>query len=89
MVTRRHAEDRVNAGFWVHLACYVGVVSGLTVLNYQRNPNNLWVLWVAGGWGFGIAAHAFGFLARHDNLVDRAEVRINRREVRKESRAAE
>lgn len=83
MVTRKLAEDRVNAGFWIHLACYIVVVSGLAVLNYQRNPNNLWVLWVAGGWGIGIAAHALGFFTSRDKLVDRAEVRMDRREAQK------
>jgi len=89
MVTRKQAEHRVNAGFWIHLACYIVVVSGLAILNYQRNPNNLWVLWVAGGWGIGIAAHALGFLTSRDKLVDRVEVRMDRREVQKESRAAQ
>ena len=46
MVTHQQAEHRVNAGFWIHMACYIVVVSALAVLNYQRNPDNLWVLWV-------------------------------------------
>ncbi len=53
MVTHQQAVERTSAGFWIHLACYIIVVSGLAILNYQRNPDNLWVLWVAGGWGIG------------------------------------
>ena len=91
MITRVQATDRVNAGFWIHLACYVLVVSGLAVLNYQRNPDNPWVLWVAGGWGFGIAAHAMAFFTDRDKLVDRAKVRMDRkdgRQARREDREA-
>ncbi len=51
MVTHKQAEDRVNAGFGIHLASYVAVVTTLTVLNYRRDPENLWVFWVAGGAG--------------------------------------
>ena len=82
MVTRTQAEDRVNTGLWIHLACYIIVVSALAVLNYQRNPANLWVLWVAGGWGIGIVAHAFTFFTNRGKLVDRVEVRMARQEDR-------
>lgn len=88
MATRQQAEHRVHAGFWIHLACYIIVVSGLAILNYQRNPDNLWVLWVAGGWGIGIAAHAAGFLTTggREGMIERTEARMDRREERQGER---
>ncbi|MEJ7591585.1 MAG: 2TM domain-containing protein [Planctomycetaceae bacterium] len=86
MVKHQQAEERVNAGFWIHLTCYIVVVSALAVLNYQRNPDNLWVLWVAGGWGIGIVAHAVAFFTNRGKLIDRVETRMDRREERQERR---
>jgi hypothetical protein len=86
MATHQQAEDRVHTGFWIHLACYIAVVSGLAILNYQRNPDNLWVLWVAGGWGIGIVAHAFAYFANRDRLINRVEGRMDRREARQDRR---
>lgn len=86
MVTRQQAEDRVNAGFWSHLFSYIVVVSALAVLNYQRNPDNLWVLWVAGGWGIGIVAHALAYFSDRGKMVDRTIARMDRREQRQERR---
>lgn len=88
MVTHQQAEHRVNAGFWIHMACYIVVVSALAVLNYQRNPDNLWVLWVAGGWGIGIVVHAVTFFTSRGKLIDRVEARMNHREERQERRDA-
>lgn len=59
---------------------------GLAVLNYQQNPDNLWVLWVAGGWGIGIIAHAVAFVAKHGRMIDRTQARLNRREEMQERR---
>ncbi len=84
MVTHQQAVERTSAGFWIHLACYIIVVSGLAILNYQRNPDNLWVLWVAGGWGIGVVCHACAFFTRRGKLIDRTEERMNRREERQE-----
>lgn len=86
MVTHKQAEDRVSTGFWIHLGSYVVVVSSLAVLNYQRNPDNPWVLWVAGGWGIGLAGHALAYFTNRPKLVDRAEERMERREERQEQR---
>lgn len=86
MATHQQAETRVERGFWIHLACYVLVVSGLAILNFTRNPDNLWVMWVAGGWGIGIAAHAFAFFTSREKLVDRAMERMDRREERQSGR---
>ena len=88
MVTHKQAEDRVNAGFGIHLASYLGVVSALAVLNYWRNPGNLWIFWVAGGWGIGIVAHAIAFFSNRGKLIDRTEVRMKRGEARQDRRDA-
>ncbi len=82
MVTHKQAEDRVNAGFLIHLACYIVVVSALAVLNYRRNPENLWIFWVAGGWGIGIVAHAMAFFLSRAKMIDRTKVRMEHREAR-------
>jgi hypothetical protein len=86
MVTRKQAEDRVSAGFWSHLASYILVVGALAVVNYQRNPDNLWVLWVAGGWGIGIVAHALAYYTDRGKMIDRTVERMDRREQRQRRR---
>lgn len=87
MATIQEAEKRVDSGFWIHLACYLAVVGGLAILNYQRNPDNLWVLWVAGGWGIGIVAHAMTYFSNEGRrrMVDRTEARMTRREERRQA----
>lgn len=86
-MTHEQAETRVERGFWIHLAAYVIVVAGLAVLNFTRNPDKLWVLWVAGGWGIGIAAHAAAFFSpqgrerliqKRMDLMERVESRRDR-----------
>lgn len=55
--------------FYRHLTAYVAVVGGLAVLNLTRNPDKLWVLWVAMGWGIGVAFHAFKvFFSRSETI---------------------
>ncbi len=46
--------------FYMHLIRYVIVISLLTVLNLATSPHQLWVLWVALGWGIGVLAHGVG-----------------------------
>ncbi len=89
MTTREQAATRVELGFWIHLAAYVAVVAGLAVLNLNRNPDKLWVLWVAGGWGIGIAAHAAAFFSSpgRERLIERAQDRMERREIRQNERS--
>jgi hypothetical protein len=89
MVTKMEAEQRVLTGFWIHLAAYVGVVTGLAILNMTRNPDKLWVLWVAGGWGIGIALHALGLFVipgGRERMIERTADRMERREARHEHR---
>ena len=54
-------------GFYSHLISYVVIVGFLFILNLFVSPNNLWVKWVAMGWGIGVVSHGlsvfevFGF----------------------------
>ena len=52
-------------GFYLHAFQYVLIVSGLALVNLLSFPQYLWFLWVALGWGIGLASHAislFGIL---------------------------
>jgi transcriptional regulator with XRE-family HTH domain len=51
------AHVRKLKGFYMHLAQYVVVISGLVVVNLIASPQYLWVVWPAGGWGLGVLAH--------------------------------
>jgi hypothetical protein len=82
MATHEQAENRVHLGFWIHLCCYTAVIAALAVLNYQRNPDKLWVLWVAGGWGIGIVAHAAAYFFNRERMIDRTQARLARQEGR-------
>ena len=44
-------------GFYSHLLEYAVVVLGLLILNLILSPGNLWVKWVALGWGIGVVSH--------------------------------
>ena len=45
-------------GFYLHLSRYLMVCSCLVAINLIAFPQRLWALWVIGGWGFGVLAHA-------------------------------
>jgi hypothetical protein len=44
--------------FHLNWITFVVVIPCLAVFNIYVTPEYLWVLWVVGGWGFGIALHA-------------------------------
>ncbi len=50
-------DPRVRA-LLIHAIAYLVVVAICAALNIWRHPQNLWFLWVAAGWGIGLAAHA-------------------------------
>lgn len=58
MTTRTTVDAYMDLGLGIHAATYVAVVGGLASLNLNRTPDKAWVLWVARGWGIGLAAHA-------------------------------
>lgn len=59
MKTRRAAEAMAaRMGFYVHTSVYAAVVAILVLVNVLSAPDELWVHWVALGWGAGVALHA-------------------------------
>jgi hypothetical protein len=65
--SQRHAMVRAKVqklkDFYVHLAVYIVVNSGLLAINLFNEPDKLWFHWVLIGWGVGVlghAAHVFG-----------------------------
>jgi hypothetical protein len=86
MITHQQAEERVQVGFFIHLAAYVLVVGGLIALNFTRNPDKLWSIWVACGWGLGVILHGAGvFLIprSRERAIQRTMERVERREARR------
>lgn len=87
MISRTEAENRVLTGFWVHFGVFAAVVTGLGIMNYNRNPDNLWFLWVLGGWGIGIIAHAAAvFTGNREKMIERTQARVSHRQERREHR---
>lgn len=58
------AHVRALRAFYLHCARYAVVVLGLVAVNLIVTPHRPWVLWVAGGWGIGLALHAFRVFGR-------------------------
>lgn len=44
-------------GFYAHLLSYAIVIPILVVCNFYIQPDNLWSLWPAAGWGLGVLMH--------------------------------
>lgn len=44
-------------GFYIHLFNYLVVMVALVVINLTTNPQTLWVVWPALGWGLGVLLH--------------------------------
>jgi hypothetical protein len=57
-------KDRPTRVFLAHAATYAAVVLVLAGLNLWRSPDRLWVIWVALGWGIGVAAHGLALYLR-------------------------
>jgi hypothetical protein len=55
----------------IHIAAYAVVVAICAGVNLWLAPSNLWFLWVALGWGIGIAAHALAYFLRHSHRGER------------------
>ncbi len=55
------AKERVEQklAFYVHLAAFVLVNALLTAIDLTTSPGELWFYWPLGGWGIGLALHAF------------------------------
>lgn len=86
MATREVAEQKINRGFAIHFAVYVIVVGSLAYMNYTRNAENLWVMWVAGGWGLGVILHAI--LAFNPTTREKGVHRVMERQNEREARGS-
>ncbi len=58
------ARKRVRdlRGFYVHIAVYIVVISGIALINWVTDPSYWWVIWPMIGWGIGLGAHAVSVL---------------------------
>lgn len=45
--------------FYSHAINYVCIITVLVIINLVNNPNHLWFIWPALGWGIGIIIHGF------------------------------
>lgn len=59
---KRHVERKL--GFFIHLAIYVLVNSGLIALNLAWQPHQPWALAPLLGWGIGLLFHGLGVFLR-------------------------
>jgi len=64
-------KDPRTRAWLINFVVYLGVVALLAALNFWRSPDNLWVIWVALGWGIGVAAHGLALLLRKTNRPER------------------
>jgi len=84
-MTHQQAEARARRHFFVHLAVYLGVNTGLTAMNLINNPDKLWFYWPLMGWGIGVVAHAVAVFVT-GRAADRVLIRQSRRAERQERR---
>jgi 2TM domain len=59
---RRQVERKI--GFYLHLAIYLIVNSGLLLLNFLHNPGQPWALGPILGWGIGLLFHGLAVFLR-------------------------
>ncbi len=55
----------------IHVAAYALAVVICAGINLWLSPGRLWFVWVALGWGIGLAAHALGYWLRHTDRPER------------------
>jgi hypothetical protein len=64
-------KDPRTRALLVHLALYCVGVAICAGVNLWLSPDRLWFVWVAFGWGIGLAAHALGYWLRHSHRRER------------------
>lgn len=66
-------------GLYIHLTAYVLVNVLLVTINIVRTPEAIWFYWPLGGWGLGIALHAWRVFS--SPAVSRLKQRMIQREL--------
>ena len=70
---RLHKAQRKRAAAWRgwrgHLAAYIGVISGLALLDFATSPSNWpnWFFFPAAGWAIGLLIHTLTLLFRAED----------------------
>jgi len=82
---RAKATKRVWAklGFRWHLFIYAVVNAGLAAINLQHDSTYLWFLWPMGGWGIGLAMHAFATFQAPGMTDEMIEAEVQRELARR------
>lgn len=62
----RAARHQVHClrGFYIHLAVFVLVNTGLIAINLMASPGRLWFQWPLLGWGIWVVMHALSTFGR-------------------------
>lgn len=70
------AKEQVESmiGFYVHLAVFVAVMTGLFFLNYLSG-DAWWVQWPLLGWGLGVVTHGLLVFGRTPRFVKTWQLR--------------
>ena len=50
---------RTRRNFYIHLIAFIGVNLAFWLAELATPGSEVWSAWTTGGWGIGIAAHAF------------------------------
>jgi len=58
----------------IHAATFAVAVAICAAVNLWLSPGRLWFVWVALGWGIGVAAHGLAFWLRHTRRRERVFV---------------
>ncbi len=70
--TKRVKELR---DFYVHLAVYLVVNTGLVIIDLAQGDGLQWAQWVIFGWGIGLVAHAVSVFVFESRSASRWEAR--------------
>lgn len=60
----RVLRDGPVRGLAIHAFVYGGVIALLIAVNFAGGKHHYWALWVAVGWGLGLAFHAWAVVKR-------------------------